>query len=92
MEERGGGTGWIAPNYSRPRYKLGRMVSVTPRPRFIPGEKNPGIHCTGGWVGLRAGLDTQAIDKFLYFCRGYNSGSPVCSHYIIEVESRTRLP
>jgi hypothetical protein len=29
----------------------------TPRPgRFSPG-KTPGTHCTGGWVGLGAGLD-----------------------------------
>ena len=28
-----------------------------PRPdRFIPG-KEPGTHCTGGWVGLRVDLD-----------------------------------
>ena len=24
--------------------------------RFTPGER-PGTHCTGGWVGHRAGLD-----------------------------------
>ena len=29
----------------------------TPRPgRFTPRER-PGIHCTGGWVGPKAGLD-----------------------------------
>ena len=29
----------------------------TPLPgRFTPGER-PGTHCTGGWVGPRAGLD-----------------------------------
>jgi len=32
------------------------VVSVTPRPHFTPGER-PGTHCTGGWVGPRAGLD-----------------------------------
>ena len=31
-------------------------VSVTPRPLFTTG-KDPGTHCTGGWVGPRAGLD-----------------------------------
>jgi hypothetical protein len=25
--------------------------------RFIPGERPPGIHCIGGWVDPRAGLD-----------------------------------
>jgi hypothetical protein len=24
---------------------------------FNPGEAEPDTHCTGGWVGLRAGLD-----------------------------------
>ena len=32
------------------------MVSSTPRPHFTPG-RIPGTHFTGGWVGLRAGLD-----------------------------------
>jgi hypothetical protein len=31
------------------------MVSTTPRPLY-PRERL-GTHCTGGWVGLRAGLD-----------------------------------
>jgi hypothetical protein len=31
------------------------VVSVTPRPLY-PREK-PGTHCTGDWVGPRAGLD-----------------------------------
>jgi hypothetical protein len=39
------------------------VVSVTPRPRFTPGERTPGTHCTGGWVGPRAGLDTEARGK-----------------------------
>jgi hypothetical protein len=35
--------------------KMGWVVSTTPRP-FYPRER-PGTHCTGGWVGPRAGLD-----------------------------------
>jgi hypothetical protein len=31
------------------------MVNATPRPLY-PRER-PGTHCTGGWVGFRAGLD-----------------------------------
>jgi hypothetical protein len=42
-----------------------RVVSVTPLPRFTPGERTPGTHCTGGWVGPRAGLDTEARGKVL---------------------------
>jgi hypothetical protein len=39
--------------------RWGWVVSITPRPRFTPGERTPGTHCTGGWVGPRAGLDTE---------------------------------
>jgi hypothetical protein len=35
--------------------RRGWVVSTTPRPLY-PRER-PGIHCTGGWVGPRAGLD-----------------------------------
>jgi hypothetical protein len=35
--------------------RRGWVVSTTPRP-FYPRER-PGTHCTGGWVGLRAGVD-----------------------------------
>jgi hypothetical protein len=30
---------------------------------FYPGEKTPGTNCTGGWVGPRAGLDTEVRGK-----------------------------
>jgi hypothetical protein len=49
--------------------RWGRVVSVTPRPRFTLGGKDPGTQWTGGWVGLRAGLDTEARGKFLCLCR-----------------------
>jgi hypothetical protein len=44
---------------------MGWVVSVTPRPRFSPGERTPGTHCTGGWVGPRSGLDTKAKRNIL---------------------------
>jgi hypothetical protein len=53
------------------------VVSVTPRPRFTPGEGTPGTHCTGGWVGPRAGLDTEARGKILCPRRGSNPDRPV---------------
>jgi hypothetical protein len=28
-----------------------------------PGERTPDTHCTGGWVGLRAGLDIEVRGK-----------------------------
>jgi hypothetical protein len=49
------------------------VVSVTPRPRFSPEERTPGTHCTGGWVGPRAGLDTRARKKLFRLCRGSTS-------------------
>jgi hypothetical protein len=55
------------------------VVSVTPWTRFTPGERTPGTHCTGGWVGPRAGLDTEDRGKILFFCRGSNSGRPARS-------------
>jgi hypothetical protein len=31
-----------------------------------PEERTPGTHCTGGWVGSRAGLDTEVRGKILW--------------------------
>jgi hypothetical protein len=56
---------------------MGWVVSVTPRPRFTPGERTPGTHCTGGWVGPRAGLDTADRGKILCPRRGSNPDRPV---------------
>jgi hypothetical protein len=57
--------GGIAPTHSRPRW----VVSVTPRPRFTPSERTPGIHWTrGGWTpvshrGYRKILIVSARDR-----------------------------
>jgi hypothetical protein len=42
-------------------------VSITPQPHFTPRETTPGTHRIGGWVGLRAGLDTEASRKTFCF-------------------------
>jgi hypothetical protein len=55
----------------------GWVVSITPRPRFTPGERTPSTHCTGGWVGPRASLDTEARGKILCPRRGSNPDRPV---------------
>jgi hypothetical protein len=47
------------------------------RAALCPGERTPGIHCTGGWVGLRVGLDTEARGKVFCPCRGSNPDRPV---------------
>jgi hypothetical protein len=58
---------------------------------LYPGERIPGTHCTGGWVGLRAGLDTDARRKILCPCRGSNPGRPVRSQTTILTELRRLL-
>jgi hypothetical protein len=43
----------------------GGVVSVTLRPRFTPGERTRGTHCTGGW--------TQRLEEKSFApCRGSN--------------------
>jgi hypothetical protein len=54
----------------------GWLVSVTPRPRFSPGERTPGTHCTGGWAGPRTGLDTEARGNILSPLPGIEPRSP----------------
>jgi hypothetical protein len=46
---------------------------------LYPRGKDPGTHCTGGWVGPRAGLDAEARRKILCVCRGSNRGRPARS-------------
>jgi hypothetical protein len=52
------------------------VVRVTPRKRFTPGERTPGTHWIGGWVGPRAGLDAEARRGILCPCRGSNPDRP----------------
>jgi hypothetical protein len=44
---------------------------------LYPRRKDPGTHWTGGWVGLRSGLDTDIRGKILCLCWGSNLDSPV---------------
>jgi hypothetical protein len=46
---------------------------------LYPQGKNPGTHWIGGWVGLRASLDTGDRRKILRPCRGSNPNRPVRS-------------
>jgi hypothetical protein len=43
---------------------MGWVVSATLRPSFSPGGRTHVTHCTGRWVGLRAGLDTERFKFF----------------------------
>jgi hypothetical protein len=45
--------------------------------RALLRERIPCIHCARGWVGLRAGLDTEVTVKILCPCRGSNPNRPV---------------
>jgi hypothetical protein len=55
----------------------GEWSASRPGRAFTPGESTPGTHCTGGWVGLRAGLDTEARGKISCLCRESNPDRPV---------------
>jgi hypothetical protein len=56
---------------------------------FSPRETTPGTHWLGGWLDLRAGLDTEARGKILCLCQGLNPGRSVCSQTqkVIELHS-----
>jgi hypothetical protein len=72
---RGGGA--IVPTYST--LALDGVSGCHAPAVLYPWEMNPGIPWTGGWVGLRAGLDTEAKGKILCICRGSNPGRLACS-------------
>jgi hypothetical protein len=62
--------------------RWGWMVSVTHLPHFTPGERTPWTNWTGGWVGFRAGLDTEVRGIILLPLPGIeprSPGSPVSS-------------
>jgi hypothetical protein len=43
---------------------------------LLPRGKDPSTHCTGDWVGLRAGLDIEVRGKIIRPCRGSNPDRP----------------
>jgi hypothetical protein len=51
--------------FSRPRQLVEAEWSVSRPGRFTPGEREPGTHWIGGWVGPRAGLEDVEKTKFL---------------------------
>jgi hypothetical protein len=49
---------------------------------LYPEERTPGTHCTGGWVGPRAGLDAKARGTFSASVRNRTPVvQPVVRHY-----------
>jgi hypothetical protein len=55
----------------------GECSASRPGRAFTRGERTPSTHCTGRWVGPRAGLDTGARGKILCPRRGSNPDRPV---------------
>jgi hypothetical protein len=51
-----------------------------PAALYPRGKDPPGTHCTGGWVGLRAGLDTEDRGKILSPLPVTEPRSPVARH------------
>jgi hypothetical protein len=45
--------------------RRGEWSASRPGRSLAKGERTPGTHCTGGWVGPRAGLDTEATGKII---------------------------
>jgi hypothetical protein len=68
--------------------RWGWVISIMPRPRFTPGERTPGTHWIGGWVGPRAGLDAEARRKILCPCRGSNPDRPARSQTLYWLSYR----
>jgi hypothetical protein len=58
-----GERGYIAPTHSRPRHYMGVSDQRHAQAPLYPRERTPSAHGTGGWMGLRAVLDTEARKK-----------------------------
>jgi hypothetical protein len=58
-----GGRGGIAPTHSWPRHQMGVSGQRHAPAALCPGERTPDTPWTGGWVGPRAGLDTEVGGK-----------------------------
>jgi hypothetical protein len=54
--------------------------------RFNPGERAPGIHFIGGWMGSKAGLDAMEKRKISCFCRESNRGCRACNIVAVPTE------
>jgi hypothetical protein len=77
MEALGGESRYSSYSFTTSALDGGEWSASRPGRVFTPGERTPGTHCTGGWVGPRAGLDTEDRGKILCPCRGSNPDRPV---------------
>jgi hypothetical protein len=69
----------------------GEWSAGRPGHAFTPGERAPGNHCSGGWVGPRASLDAETRGKILSPCRGSNSSHPARSQSLYWLSYLVRL-
>jgi hypothetical protein len=58
-----GWRGGIAPNHSRPRHQMGVSGQRHAPAELYPGERTPGTHWTGGWVGPTEPVWTQSQEE-----------------------------
>jgi hypothetical protein len=72
-----GGEEYSSYSFSTSALDGGEWSASRPCRAFTPGESTPGTHFTGGWVGPRAGLDSEARGKIICPCRGSNPDRPV---------------
>jgi hypothetical protein len=80
MPEKRMGERWYS-SYSFSTSALdGGEISASP-PQSTPGERTLDTHCTGGWVGVIAGLDTEVTGKILSPLPGIEPRSPVVRQY-----------
>jgi hypothetical protein len=77
MEALGGERRYSSYSFSTSALDGAEWSASRPVRALTPGERTPGAHCIGGWVGLRAGLDTEVRGKILCPRRGSNLDSPV---------------
>jgi hypothetical protein len=91
MEALGGERRYSSYSFSTSALDGGEWSASFPGRAFTPGERTPGTHCTGGWVGPRAGLDTEARGKILCPCRGSIPDRPVVQPVLCIVHNFTRI-
>jgi hypothetical protein len=76
MEALGGESRYSSYSFTTSALDGGEWSASRPSRAFTPGERTPSTHWSGGWVGPRAGLDTEE-EKILCPCRGSNPDRPV---------------
>jgi hypothetical protein len=59
------GRGDVAHTHSSPRHLMGTRGQCLAPAALCPGDLTPCTHCAGGWVGSRAGLDTEVRGQIL---------------------------